>query len=426
MKLLVLTTRLFGPPRSGGEICTARLLAGLRDAGHELVLAGRGDAGAAARWAQQVISLGDPEPPFDEQPLLRRLCTVTSALAAGEPVTVFRQGGRRLRERVAARLQACDAVVVDHLQAWPWLGGRHHKPLMLLNHNVESDEYMRRSRATVSAAGQRGGERAPSTSATRFVMRREAHGLRALELEALQKAAVVACLSEADAQRLEALAARDRLRSRAQVLVLRGYPLAPAAMAPLPRDGGRPAIGLIGTWTWTPNRQALHWLLDRVWPALADRARLVLAGSGLDGLALPPGTQVLGRVADARSLYAAVDVIAIPSLSGSGVQEKAIEAIATGRPVVATPHALRGLGEGLPPNVVAAAEPAAFAEACLVAALPICDPSVQERGAAAVSAWSTERRAAYADDLDRCLGSLRPCPAHGDAVAAQDIAATAG
>ncbi len=412
MKLLVLTTRLFGQPRSGGEICTARLLCGLRDAGHELVLAGRGDAGAAAHWAHEVISLGDPEPPFDEQPLLRRLCTVTSALVAGEPVTVFRQGGRLLRARVAARLQACDAVVVDHLQAWPWLGRRHDKPLMLLNHNVESDDYLRRSRATVSA--------------TRFVMRREARGLRELELEALQQAAVVACLSEADAQRLEALAAQAGLRSRAQVLVLRGYPLARVAMTPPPRRGERPAIGLIGTWTWAPNRQALRWLLDRVWPALASRARLVLAGSGLEGLSLPPGTQVLGRVAEARSLYAAVDVIAIPSLSGSGVQEKAIEAIATGRPVVATPHALRGLGEGLPPNVLAASEPAAFAQACLSAARPIGDPSVQEQGAAAVSAWSAGRRVGYADDLYRCLRSLRPCQVHGEAVAVRDITATAG
>ena len=328
MKLLVLTTRLFEQPRSGGEICTARLLDGLRRAGHDLVLAGRGDATAAAGWARQVQSLGQVEPPFDEQSLPRRLRAVAGALLARESITIHRQGGRRMADRVAPLLHDRDAVVVDHLQAWPWLGGQADLPVMLVNHNVESDNYMRHSRAA-----NRGCHGNPSTRpATRFLMRREAHRLRALEFEALQAARAVACLSEGDADRLRALAGLARRDVGARLFVLPGYPMAP----PLPpRVTGhaargaddRPAIGLIGTWTWAPNRQALRWLLDRVWPGVGARARLVLAGGGLEGLQLPPGTQVLGRVAEVRDFYDAVDVVAVPSLSGSGVQEKAIEAI---------------------------------------------------------------------------------------------------
>jgi polysaccharide biosynthesis protein PslH len=408
MKLLVLTTRLFEVPRSGGEICTSRLLEGLRDAGHDIVLAGRGDPAAAANWARTVVSLGDVEPPFDEQATLRRLRAVLFALLAGEPITVHRQGSWRAHAEIAPHLASCDAVVVDHLQTWPWLAGRHDKPVMVLNHNVESDNYMRHSRAA-----NRGCHGHPSTRpATRFLMRREAYGLRALELEVLDKAAVVACLSEGDAQRLQALAGQARQAVRARVLVLPGYPRERRPGVRSRRVGEAPAIGLIGTWTWAPNRQGLRWLLDRVWPAIGDRARLVLAGGGLEGMSLPAGTRVLGRVADVQSFYDAVDVVAIPSLSGSGVQEKAIEAIGTGLPVVATTHALRGLTQALPAQVCMADNPAVFAQACLAASASAAAPPQ-----VTVQDWATRRRLEYAQALAECASALRRDEVHGSGLA---------
>lgn len=405
MRLLVLTTRLFDKPGSGGEICTARLLDGLREAGHEIVLAGRGDAALARRWANTVIPVGDIERPFDEQPRLRRLYAVVSALSAGRPVTVHRQGGAKTQALVAPLLASCDAAIVDHLQVWPWLGAQCDKPVMLVNHNVESDNYMRHSRAA-----NRGCHGNPSTRpATRFLMRREAYGLRAMELDALAHADVVACLSEGDAERLRRLAAMAKREVRARLAVLPGYPRTPRAEVPPRPPRERPCIGLIGTWTWAPNRQGLRWLIDHVWPSIGHRAELVLAGGGLEGMALPPGTRVLGRVADAQAFYDAVDVIAVPSLSGSGVQEKAIEAIGTGLPVVATTHALRGLSEALPAQVRMADSPAAFAQACLD--VP-ATAATQVRGL--TETWSSRRRAEYTRVLGACMNTLLRDQRHGD------------
>jgi hypothetical protein len=397
MKLLVLTTRLFGAPRSGGEICTARLLDGLRQAGHDVVLVGRGDATAAAPWAQRVVSLGDVEPPFDEQGASRRLRAVAGALVSREPITVYRQGSRQAAPMVARLLGGCDAVIVDHLQAWPWLGAGAQRPVMLVNHNVESDNYLRRGRAA-----NRGYQGNTSTlHLTRFLMRREADLLRAMEFDALEKAAVVACLSERDAARLQELAERAGRTPTARLAVLLGYPLAPPRPAKTPPPSGLPAIGMIGTWTWAPNREGLRWLLDRVWPALEGRARLVLAGGGLEGLELPTGTWVLGRVADIGEFYDAVDAVAIVALTGSGVQEKAIEAIGTGLPVVATSHALRGLTQKLPAQVQIEDDPQRFAAACARAGLAATQGAGEGAGA-----WAAARRADYARALSACLSSL--------------------
>lgn len=407
MKLVVLTTRLFDRPTSGGEICTARLLLGLRQAGHQVVLVGRGDADAARRWADTCVSIGPIERPIDEQGKARRAAAVLGALLAGLPVTVHRQGGRAAVAAVAPWLVQADAVVVDHLQAWPWRGGRATPPCMLVQHNVESDNYRRRSRAARRGyQGQPQGRRL-----LQWVMSREAHGLEALELEALQQAEAVACLSDGDAARMGELAQRAGHAARARLEVLPGYPLALEPVRARPaRSVGLPAIGLIGTWTWAPNREGLMWLLGRVWPLLQGQARLVLAGNGLEGLPLPPDTRILGRVADVREFFDEVDLIAVPSLNGSGVQEKAIEALASERVVVASPLALRGLAAGPSLGVHAACDAATFARLCAEVPLALDAPARAGRGA-----WAARRRALYAERLAAwlALGARPPTPGPG-------------
>jgi hypothetical protein len=245
-------------------------------------------------------------------------------------------------------------------------------------------------------------------------MHREAQQLLALEFQALERAAVVACLTEADAARMTEIAARSGRAPTARLHVLPGYPLTGpvgrgSRLAEPDRSQGAldvPAIGLIGTWSWAPNREALQWLLDRVWPQLQGRARLVLAGSGLEGVAVPPHTTTMGRVDKVRDFLDAVDLIAIPSLNGSGIQEKALEAISTGLPVVATPHALRGLARELPPNVRMASGAERFAAACLEGVSPV--DGERSSWDDAVERWRADRRRAYAEALQRCLDDLSP------------------
>jgi hypothetical protein len=114
----------------------------------------------------------------------------------------------------------------------------------------------------------------------------------------------------------------------------------------------------------------------------------------------------MGRVDNVRDFLEAVDLIAIPSLNGSGIQEKALEAISTGLPVIASPHALRGLARGLPPNVRMASGAKGFAAACLEG-VSFVEP---ERSSwdDAVELWRADRRKAYAEALQRCLVELSP------------------
>ncbi len=382
MKVTVLTTRLFDTPSSGGELCTARLLHALRSAGHQVRLIGRGHLPGA-------LSLGPLVPAIDTVAPHRRAATLLGAWAGGQAVTVHRETAAGAVRLAAQALLAApmDALVVDHLKAWAWARPLHRRlpaPLLVL-HNLESAGYAEQAD---TAHGLR-----------RRVLLREARLLAALEADALRHAAAVACLSAADLQRLPAFSG--------QALQLPGHPPLGSRLrrppGPRPDAAAGIRIGMLGTWTWAPNRVALQWMLTEVLPLLPPQCELVLAGTGLAQLpaALPAPAQarvrVLGRLADVGSFYQQVDVVALPSLQGSGVQEKAIEAIARARAVVATPHALRGLGPGLPGHVRQAGSAAAFAACCLDAtpATPAQRLAVQQ--------WAAHRAAHYQQQLLRGL-----------------------
>ena len=125
-----------------------------------------------------------------------------------------------------------------------------------------------------------------------------------------------------------------------------------------------------------------------------------VAGAGgetLDGA--PPGVRMRGRVPAVMPFLQRARVVAVPSVRGEGVQIKTLDAIASGRPVVATPIAARGIDE-LPPTVVVAEEPREFAARLTEAAAAPGDPGAAQAARAWIEARRTgfERRVAEAVD----------------------------
>jgi hypothetical protein len=87
-------------------------------------------------------------------------------------------------------------------------------------------------------------------------------------------------------------------------------------------------------------------------------------------------------------------------LHGSGVQEKAIEAIGSGHTVVATTHAVRGLAPGLPGHVHVADDAGMFARLC--AEVPTAPAAIRRDE---LLQWCEPRRAAYRAALERCIAA---------------------
>ncbi|HBQ5903689.1 TPA: glycosyltransferase family 4 protein, partial [Klebsiella pneumoniae subsp. pneumoniae] len=126
-------------------------------------------------------------------------------------------------------------------------------------------------------------------------------------------------------------------------------PLLEPDLQPLPEANYD--VSLLGTWSWDANMKGLRWFFDNVYPLLPMEITIQVAGKGADWLTDKyKNVKYKGFVEDAHEFLSKSKVIAIPSISGAGVQIKTLDAITIGRPIVASEFALRGL-EDIPSYV---------------------------------------------------------------------------
>ncbi|WP_165690810.1 glycosyltransferase family 4 protein [Consotaella salsifontis] len=234
-----------------------------------------------------------------------------------------------------------DGYVLNSIQmptAYPFLAT--DKPSIFVAHNVEHQS------AAENAVNAR-------SALMRFLYAREARLLEAAEERLCHEARLVLTLSAMDAQKL-----CPRQEERC-------IPLALSIGRQSRADDRQRAydIGLIGNWSWAPNRIGLDWFIENVAPLLPPDLRVGIAGRfDRRPPAAPACVSYLGRVPDAQSFVLSCRVMALATKGGTGVQLKTIETFEEGMPAVATRAALRGV-DFLPANVVVAEDPEAFASA---------------------------------------------------------------
>jgi glycosyltransferase involved in cell wall biosynthesis len=110
------------------------------------------------------------------------------------------------------------------------------------------------------------------------------------------------------------------------------------------------SILFVGTLGYAPNADAVMWFASRVWPrlqrALRHRVRWLIVGLNMPPqvarLASRRGIEVSGSVDDVGPYYRRADLVVAPLRAGGGTRVKIIEAVAHGRPLVATRLAVEG------------------------------------------------------------------------------------
>ena len=124
----------------------------------------------------------------------------------------------------------------------------------------------------------------------------------------------------------------------------------------------------VGVMNYRPNADAVQWFADNVWPRLRKRfpdAKFRIVGKSptpdVLSLADRPGIEVTGAVADVRPWLHRSECVVVPLRIARGVQNKVLEAMSAGRPVVCSPSPLKGLDRttdepGMAANVVVPGE----------------------------------------------------------------------
>ena len=119
-----------------------------------------------------------------------------------------------------------------------------------------------------------------------------------------------------------------------------------------------------------PNREAVDFLVQKVWPLIkkqAQNARLLIVGSSptqkvLDYSQKDPHIEVAAGIADIRDAFKSADVLLAPVFSGKGTRYKILEAMASGTPIVASTIAVEGLNVTNGIQVLTSNDPSKLAE----------------------------------------------------------------
>ncbi len=115
-----------------------------------------------------------------------------------------------------------------------------------------------------------------------------------------------------------------------------------------PEDEGYLVIGMIGTMN-SVNVYNARAFVTEVLPYFKQQLapiKIRFAGgmcSALTEFAELPGIDLMGRVETVDDFYASVDLVTVPLSFSTGLKIKAIEAFASGMPIVAIGHALEGI-----------------------------------------------------------------------------------
>lgn len=260
----------------------------------------------------------------------RRARALARSAFSGTPGKTHYLLDRRAFRRFRAALEGAefDAVVLNGADLLP-LADRPNAgtPCVLVSHNVET-EIIR---------GQVAGLRAPA--ALRRLLRREVEKTRRMEIDGARRMALVIAISRQDALWYRRLAPETR------VIAVSG------AFAPGPYRGPRPPVArplqvaYLAKMSWWPNRQGAEWLVASVLPALpAGEVEAQFFGPGsesFDGRA--PTLRGRGFVENLDTVWSSAHFTLCPILAGSGINIKLAESLYNGVPVLATPHACRGL-----------------------------------------------------------------------------------
>ncbi len=184
----------------------------------------------------------------------------------------------------------------------------------------------------------------------RLVWAREARTLLAYERQAARACALTFFVSEPEASRFRQLAPETADRV---VAVENGVDLSrfsPGDRYDWPFGDPGPCLVFTGNMDYWPNADAVTWFAREAMPLLRSRIPglrfwIVGANPGQDvrGLASLPGVHVTGRVDDVRPYVAHAAVIVCPLRIARGIQNKVLEGMAMGRPVVASPAAFEGV-----------------------------------------------------------------------------------
>jgi len=325
-------------------------------------------------------------------PRARNLARAVAALPTSRPLTHVLLDAPRLRHRLAALVaERMPDVVLAYCSGMARLmfdASLRAIPAIVDFVDVDSEKW--RDLARVTAPPRR------------WIYGREQRVLAGFEAAAAMHAHASIVVNDREAASLRAIAPRARVE-----VVPNGIDLSTFRREAEPAGGA--TVIFCGVMNYAPNEQGALWLAESVWPIVRCQrpdARLLLVGANPTArlrscAARDRSISVTGTVPDVRPYLRESAVAAAPLMTARGIQNKVLEAIASGLPTVVTPPVSSGLPMEAAAACRVAAEPGPFATAILdlLSLAPADRRAVATRANLSALTWS-ERLAPLVDMVE--------------------------
>ena len=339
MRVVFLTSRMPYPPEGGDRFRVFHFLRTLSEAGHEVHLVtfdrGRPKDGTLEPLERLLGSI-------DIVPMPRLLSAFRSgaALLTARPLQAAYYGSRRMEACVSRKLRLVrpDVVYTHLFRMAPYALAemRHRRARWILDLTDVISEGIARSLPFRHGLDL-------------WLYREEGKRIARYESAVAPRFDETWVISEAE---------RQCLASRAPSATVRVVPNG-VGLGPLPRGTDRPPAKLLflGFHEVFHNRDAVRFLVGDVLPRIRSEvpeATLEIAGKGAETLgswARGDGVRVIGYVPRVEEALLGATVFVAPHRFAAGVQNKVVQALAAGTPVVTTSIVRQGL-DPVPPGVL--------------------------------------------------------------------------
>jgi sugar transferase (PEP-CTERM/EpsH1 system associated) len=273
------------------------------------------------------------------------------ALFGRQPLTTALLGSNAMRAAVAAEMTDADIAVAFSSSMGAYLLDWPEVPSILHFCELDSDKWRQYARHT--------------NPPLKWVYAREAKTLLRLEhrLAATMSASLVCT-------QVEAAVFRSWIKDSTCLVMRNGIDLdyfSPAGLDPQPGE-----LVFTGVMNYYPNVDGCCWFAREVLPLVATAvpaAHLTIVGANptrtVMNLARDPRITVTGRVPETRPYLRRASVVIAPLRMARGIQNKVLEGMSMGLPIVATTAATQGIGGMSGVHYIVSDDPTTMSEAII-------------------------------------------------------------
>ena len=327
MKILFLSQRVPYPPNRGDKITTWRLAERMARE-HEVRIAAFAHDEADEKAARDLEEMGFQVAIAKPRSKLAAL----PALLTKTPITRVVFGSRELQRKVDAWIDDMD-LAYAYSSSMGAFFLPHDLPRVMHFAELDSDKWTQYSKLKPFPMN--------------WVYGREARTLLEFEKELAAKAAECVFCTPLEQEVFERL-----IPGVDSLVMLNGVNLEKYQPAPERAEPGH--MVFVGVMNYYPNVEGCEWFCEEILPRIQERvegAHLSIVGAhptpAIEALGNKPGVHVTGFVDDTVEWLERASVSIAPLRVARGIQNKVLEALAMGLPIVGTSSATQGVG-GVP------------------------------------------------------------------------------